>query len=103
MENIFLGFLKAHMIFGWKISLFLFLMSGLFSINMANDCSIDTQMCSAISPNQRQSTILHFFATGKSFSDLKFLNAISERAWGHIVMETCGEINIILKYNIKAN
>ena len=63
----------------------------------------DTQICNAISPNWSQSIILHFRARSKSFSDLKFLNAISERAFGRIVTEICVEINKILKYNIKAN
>ena len=62
----------------------------------------DTQMFHAISPNQRLSIILHFLAIGKCFSDLKFLSFKSERAFGHIVMENCGEIKKILKYNIKA-
>ena len=60
-------------------------------------------MCNAISPNQRLSIILHCLAISKSFSDLKFLNAIWERAFGLIVKATCGEINKIFKYNIKAN
>ena len=60
-------------------------------------------ICNDISPNQRLSIILHFHATDKSFSDLKFLNAILERAFARSVMETCGEINKILKYNIKVN
>ena len=30
LENIFLGFLKEHMVFGWEISLVLFLLSSLF-------------------------------------------------------------------------
>ena len=61
----------------------------------------DTQMCDAISSNQRLSIILRFLATGNSFSDLKFLSTISGRVIGRIVMVICGEINKILKYNIK--
>ena len=61
----------------------------------------NTSMRDAISSNQRLSITLRFLATGNSFSDLKFFSAISERAIGRIVMETCGEINKILKYNIK--
>ena len=48
----------------------------------------DTQMCDATSPNQRLSIILRILATRNSFSET-------------CVMETCGEINKILKYNIK--
>ena len=46
-------------------------------------------MCGAISPNQRLSIILRILATGNSLSET-------------CVMETCGEINKVLKYNIKA-
>lgn len=60
-------------------------------------------MRDAISPNQRLSITLRFLATGNSFSDLKFISAISERAIGRIVMETCEEISKILKDNIKVN
>ena len=60
----------------------------------------DTQMCNAISSNQCLSVILHYLATDKSFSVIKFLSFISKRALGHIVMETCGWIIKILKCNV---
>ena len=52
LANIFLGFLKEHMVFGWEISLFLFLMSSFFSYNMANNCYIATAMVQAIEKNK---------------------------------------------------
>ena len=49
LENIFLGFLKEHMVSGWKISLVLFFIAEFFfSINMANDCFIAIEMVQAI-------------------------------------------------------
>ena len=49
LENIFLGFLKEHMVFGWEISLLLFfIVVFFFSINMANDCFIAIEMVQTI-------------------------------------------------------
>ena len=53
LENILLGFFKEHMVFGWEISLFLFLISSFFFFfNMANDGFIAADRVQATKKNK---------------------------------------------------
>jgi hypothetical protein len=62
---------------------------------------MNTTMRDAIPPSQRLSITLRYLATGNSFEDLKFTNAISPQSIGIIVMETCTALIHSLKNYIK--
>jgi len=65
-------------------------------------------MWQAITPHERLTATLRFFATGSSYEDLKFSTIMSPQALGKIVPETCRAIYKVLKeyykvrvYNVK--
>lgn len=63
----------------------------------------DTFMRDAINEETRLSITLRFLATGNSFEDLKFSNAVSAQSIGKIVIETCEAIRKVLKDYIKVS
>lgn len=57
-------------------------------------------MRNAITPMERLSLTLRFFASGNSYADLKFLSAASPQSTGKIVVETSAAIIKVLKNKI---
>lgn len=57
----------------------------------------NTILKSAISPQERLTTMLHYLATGRNYEDLKFSTLISPQSLEKIILETCGAIFQVLK------
>ncbi|KAJ8962839.1 hypothetical protein NQ318_001239 [Aromia moschata] len=61
----------------------------------------DTNMCAAISANQRLSITLRYLASDIDLENLKFTCAIAPQTLEFIIMETCSAITKSLKENIQ--
>jgi hypothetical protein len=59
----------------------------------------DTIMREAVTPHERLTATLRYFATGRSYEDLKYSTIISPHALSYIVPETCHAIYEVLKRN----
>lgn len=63
----------------------------------------DTNMREALSVEQRLAVTLRYFATGRSFEDLKFSALIGPRTISYAVMETCEALIFVLQGYVKVS